>query len=837
MATILSGDVTVEYLDNNRMKMLYWSGTTGTYTMNELYSAMATLLDEETTIDDGTCFSAETPVEYTIGKIDAGDSEPWYITFDLMEHITGGALRTSGWERSTGTNTGIIIVPVNNATNNIVSNDVGQDISGGTDGNGTLLEVIVPGGATDYLVIRPDSSGSGDDFTTNTQTITEAGSSHTAVQNQAGSNTGEMIWANLYSIGTIEADTHIYLYQGIISDDSRSRVYSWNDNTQDWWGDGHIDVCVAMKDITASTWSTIDGGYISVFARKGNTLYDNFETTTSTVSGGRNPIPLATAPDLDNTTGYKSITTTAVGTDDFSVGDEIEGQSSGARAIITQIDGSDPTYTFHYYLIDDPLTDFQTAAETVDNNDSSGTATKDGNPPADQGPALSTWFTNNTTPTIGVGGFTYTTADIDDDGSDENYGITVNCQSNPLTEVYEWLKYVTRRGNTATTDADGVPAESYIGGEVYLSWTGSVSGTIAEGADVEQATTLATGVIIAYDATAKVMLLRNTRGTFESGYVVTDQDNSGYVTIDNTPQTFSPKKASPFGTFAGGTFFGARGVLLDSWVTADENAFILTPIEGGTKERPQAVEIAVTNLVGTDETTNTDDRVAVYRLDGSGGNIDKTEYSAAGGESPGDATLVIDTGGGITQDTPGKTTGGVLMLRDADDNNTEYRIRYSSWSSSTFTLANIVGTAETGTNTTTIIDTGVFSTAKRGDLVYNSTRAAVSYVTTVDSNDQITISPAITAQTQGDSFELNCVPISTNTADDVYVALIDRLATASEESVSIIYPGSTIYFRVKVRNTRASDPDGPIEPFSVDDSTSGTDKSIATIRNIDTIIT
>lgn len=188
---------------------------------------------------------------------------------------------------------------------------------------------------------------------------------------------------------------------------------------------------------------------------------------------------------------------------------------------------------------------------------------------------------------------------------------------------------------------------------------------------------------------------------------------------------------------------------------------------------------------------------------------------------------------------PGKTTGGVLRIRDASDNYKEYRIRYSSWannggagSDGRFTLANITGTAESGTDTDTIVDTGNFANAKRGDLVYNSTRSAVSYVTEVTDNDTIQISPAISGQTTGDSYELNCVPIAMDTADDVYVPLIDKYADASTASVSIVY-SSTVYFRVRVRNSANST---PILPFSTDDSTSGTNRSIATIRTEDTII-
>jgi len=784
--------------------------------------------------------SAQTPVEYTIGAIDAGDNNPWYISFRTMEHLTGGALQTSGWTHSDGSSIGIIVVPVTHSGSTIVQGDVGNDISGATTGAGTLLEVISTGATNDYLVIRPDSSAASDNFTTDSQTITC--NSHTATQAQAGSNTGEMIWANLYSLGTIETDTHIYLYQGAIGDDERTRVYSIIDNTQDWWSDGHIDICVPIKDYTTSSFDVVDGGYITVLARKYTTLYDSYEVACSTTSGGRNPIPLATSTDLDNPTGYKSITTTAVSTDDFSVGDEIEGGTSGARAIITKIEGTSPTYTFHYYLIDDPLTDFSSSAETITNNDATGSATKDGNAPSDQGPALTSWFTDaggTAAPTIS---YTAATADIDDDGTDEYYAVTIDCNQCPLTYVYEWAKYITRRGATGTSDTDGIPGELYIGGEVYLKYSGTVSGgSVNEGDDVTQATTGATGIVISHDTTDKVLLLRNVRGTFSTSYAVTSNDNSGSFTPDVAAETFSPKKAAPLGTFAGGTFFGARGVLLSDWASSDENSFILTPIEGGTKERPTAISIEVTNLTGTDESTATDDRVAVFRLTGSGGDINKTEFSAYGGESAGDATLDVDTA--IPQDVPGKSGGGVVRLRDASDNNKEYRIRFSSWannggggSDGRFTLANFAQfTSTTGTNTTTVVySTGGFDGAvKRGDLVYNSTQGAVSYVKTVDSDTQLTISPAITGQASGDSIEINCVPIAVDTADDVYVPLLDKYATASSESTSIIY-SSPINFRVVVRNVANAT---PIKPFSIDDATSGTNRSIATIRLEDTIYT
>lgn len=828
--TILSGDVTVRYLDDNRCKFIYWSGAaTGTRTVNELYSALATLLDEAATGDDATAMTAETPVEYTIGLIDTNDGDPWYMTYDLAEHLTGGAIRTSGWTRTPTTATGVVVVPC--SASSMTSTDIGATLTHGTDSDtGTLLEIIDDGGATKYLVIRPTSSAAANNWDSTSGSITSSASANTATQS-AASTTGEQIWANLYNVTPIDADTHVYMYQGTVADGARARMASVNDSTQDWWPEGAFDRLYAIRNWKAASNPIIDSGYITVFARKGNTLYDSFEVSTSTTSGGRNPVPLKAAADGNHTTGYKSITTTAVATDDFSVGDEIEGGTSGARGIITLISGSSPTYTFHYYLIGDPLTDFQTAAETITNNDATGSATKDGSAPSNQGPALATWFTNNAFPSVTHAN---TTVDIDDDATAEGYGITVNCNSNPLTEVYQWLQYATQNGQTGTTNTDGIEGEQYVGATVFLKYTGTVTGTISEGSDVTQETSGATGIVVSHDTTNKEILLRDTRGTFATNattHTLTDNDTSGTVEIDSIAVGFNANTAAPFGSFAGGRFFGARGVVLSNWVAGDENSFQLIDSAGNPRERPTAIALSVSNLVGTDETTTTDDYVVSHRLTGSGGTIDKTEYSATGGEAVGDTTITVDTS--ITTDTPGKTTGGVLNIRDADNNNQHYRVRFSSWAGSVFTLANIdIAAADAGTDTDTIVEAGAFTNAKRGDIVVNKTRSnAVSYVTAVTDANTVQISPAITGQTTGDAIELNCVPIAMNTADDVYVSLIDEFATGATASVSIVYT-APIYYRVKVSNTRNAT---KIRRFVTDDVTNGTDRNVATIRNTDTI--
>lgn len=837
--TILSGDITVNYFDDNRRKQLRWTGSgTGTRTMNEVYSAMATLLDEASTGDDATCMTAETPVEYTVGLIDANDSDPWYITYECVQHLTGGALKTAGWTRTEASVTGIVVVSV--TSNTIVTADIGFDITYATDNDsGTLLEVIEQG-ATDYLVIRPDSNAAGNSFD-NTPT---AGSTLTCNSNTAtlaaASTTGEQIWANLFNVTPIDADAHVYMYQGLVDGASpaRARIFDINDITQDWWSSGSFDRCIYIRDFKTAANPIIDLGNITVFSRKGNTLYDNFEVTTSTTSGGRNPIPLTATSDLNNTTGYGSITSTAVSVDTFSVGDEILGATSAGRAIITQIDNPGATATYHYYLIDDPQINFQTAAESVTNEETGNTGefTKDGNAPASEGPALSTWFTNNTIPTAVHAN---TTSDIDDDGTAEGYGVLLDCDSNTLAEVYEWCKYVCRNGETGTTPTDGIEGEQYVGPTVFLEYSGSVTGAITEGNDVTQETSLATGIVVSHDTTLKQILLRDVRGTFATHATtetLTDNDSSGTVEVDTTAEAFNAVKAAPFGTLAGGRWFGARGVTLVNWVSGDENDFQQIDSQGTARQRPIAITLSISNLVGTAITDAAADYVVMHRLTGVAGAIDKTEHNVTSGVLAAN-TIVVDTA--IPADVPGKSTGGALNIRDVSDDNNHIRIRFASWASSTFTLAEFASFVSTATTNLTQITyaTGGFNAAvERGDLVYNVTRGTgeFGYVETVDSDTQLTlVAPGISTNVEGDSFAVNVNPIALSGTDDLFVSLIDEYPTGTSSSVSIVYD-TTLDFRVKVANTRAT---VKIKRFVTDGQTTGGDVPTATIRNTDTIFT
>ena len=168
--------------------------------------------------------------------------------------------------------------------------------------------------------------------------------------------------------------------------------------------------------------------------------------------------------------------------------------------------------------------------------------------------------------------------------------------------------------------------------------------------------------------------------------------------------------------------------------------------------------------------------------------------------------------------------------------NTEYRLRFSSWTSSTFTLASSTGlTADAGSNTTTIVDSGVFTNSLVGDLIRGVSPAAISYITAKTDNNTVTISPAIAGFTTGSTYEINTLPVATTTSpqDTWYVPFLDLKCTAGgTQTVQVVYLAD-VPIRVRARRKEAT----AILPFEQDATISSTGVTVSVIRTADTIAT
>jgi len=801
--TILSGDFTVYYLDDDRRKQIRWTGTTvktDVEKMIDVYDACEDLMTQPTQMDDGLIFSAETPGEYTIGKIDAGEIEPWFIDLKTMEHLigdyanfTGCALKTSGWTRVTNTNVGIVVVPITNT--DIDDTDIGDTLSQASGDAGTLLDIVITGGATDYLWIRPTNNTATHDWDTATGQIDMDSSAHLADQS-AIAHTGEMVWGNVYTQGALQPDTHVYMYQ-----DGEIVTIS-DDDDNDWWVDGHVDRAVPITDYTVDTYPILDLGYITVKANQYGTKYTYAIIRMNTSSGGNVSAGLSSGDDITNTTGYSGVTFDGTGfAAGWSVGDEMNGVSSGARGIITLITSPGSTQVVHYYLVGDPIIDFS-ASESVTNEDDTGTGKIDGTGPEAQGPALATWFDGNVSPEAVT--FANIQADINDDTVDEEYGIAIDMNSATLAEMNEWAKYLHRRGSVV--DQDGLDGQEWIGIDYAINYS-TIAGTVAEGVVVTGKVSGATGTVVSNPGgSANTALLRDSRGTFQDGEAIYENDPGDQFNASGlTVEVIVPVAQSSFGTIAGTSFFGSRGVLLTEYKTSEANSFSLIDATGAARARPTVITMEILNLKQHDWAT-------CYRLIGSGLAIEKDEFTATGGESIGDTTL--DTDGTIPADVPGKTLGGSLVLVDADADNKEYVIRYASYAASTgeFTLANSTWVAESSTAPHIIFDTGAFANTKVGDLVYNNDLTAVSYVAEVVSDDQIIIYPELSGQDVGDTGEINCVPIVPTGSDEVYVPIVFEFQESDGSTSAGMQYIAPIYSVVRVRNT--SDASQKIKGFT-----------------------
>jgi len=808
--TILSGDWTVYYGSENRQQRIEYTGSGTTYTVNQLYSALQNNFDELNQMDDGSPMSAQTPTEYTIGVIDSGDDDPWFIDRTSVEFLTGGAIQTASWDRVEGSNTGIIRVPYTETVGAFSSSMVGLDITMAVDGDaGTLLDYSSSAGV---VWIRPDTSAAAnsfDDSPSSSDTMVVGGSTIGTI---GPSTTGESLWANINTIGTIEADTHIYVNQN-------GSVLSAYKGTNDWWDDGQIDVLINVKECDTET----DEGVIQVFARQYSKTFDNFETDLS--AGGRTAIPLATADDLDNTTGYKQMAGTG-GVSDFDVDNYLYVGSSFEAAtawgVVTASSGAAANPVVSYYLMGD-LTDFS-SGDTVQEYDPEAGADGDGSmtvssslSPTDIGPAALT------TPTITHAADE--TFDIDEDGTTENYSIVIDCSSETLADVYEWTKYELRRGSTTTDTSDGIEGQLYIGTDYKIDYT-TLNETIPEGSSVTQLTTNATGIVVAHNTTDKILMLRNSRGTFNNSNNIEMTVSSSRSVTGPTAKVVTPKKAAPYGTFAGGTWFCARGVVLDNVPSADANNYQLTDDDGTVREAPTKVTLTVGNARALD-------RISAFRLTGSGGDINKSEYNAAT-NTAGSSTFILESN--VTADTP---AASAVRLVDGD-NNVEYRMRYASFASSTFTLSHSSFSANAGTGSSEIFgaSSSEFADDKIGDLVYASTYASggVAYVESITGSSKIVIAPAITGMSSGYQVELNAVPIATSSSDThtAYVPLIDVHETTGSsgspgtEEALITY-SSDINVRIRARQA------GDILPYEADVTLSNVNLTNNIIRTPDTI--
>lgn len=455
-------------------------------------------------------------------------------------------------------------------------------------------------------------------FTTGAVTIT----SGTGAGTVTATATGEMAFPNIYTLGSI--DTTGNEQQIYITQKSLAGVYThikiWGASSNaDPTPDGstqHIDVLVKTQE----AGTAIDSGNLTLFLRN----YPSAGTVTSTH-----------AVDL-----Y----------DNFSLS-ALSGRNAVPLATSADINNTTDTTTVSGYsdigiyfingtIAHGSVTGTYTTFEAISNGSGvSGVLVSDDGSTMTLANVSGGTFASSDTLTGGSSAATCTASanqvlndttrlygEAFTQDTSHNYSIIIDCATRTLAEVYEYLKYVTRQASTFQT--------------YEVKKTGASAWSINE-LDGEQ-------------------------------YILAFEDSYG-------SSSYSPVKASPFGTFAGGKLFAAQGVWLQNMDSNDAKSFQLTDSSGSVRNPPNFVTLSISKL---SYAGSVGDSLSVF-LASSGTTVEKSQYTAASGNSSGNGTFVVNET--ITPDTP--SAGYIRVVQNSTSPVAEQRYYYSSWTGSTFTLA------------------------------------------------------------------------------------------------------------------------------------------------------
>lgn len=863
--SLLSGDFEILFDDENDggdgttgMKMVRRAAgaSTTVYTTQALYSAIADASDDFQAMGFENPMLPVTPNAFTL-------ENNYFIDRASTEFLKEGAIDAT-WTVTGGQ--GVYRKVYTTVTAAVTTADIGDTVTEATSGDtGTLLDFEVEHDGTTVVWIRPDTSG--DTFALSTALTATGGMN---VLGSGAATSGRTLFSSIQAIGSVAAATEVYMYQDRFKTTDQAGAFQW------WATDpalslGIIDILIRVENASVS----VAAGDVEVFARQYTTLYDNFRLRVNT--GGRSALPLASAADINNTTGYRRLTAAgATGTGTFVDGEIIDEAVSGAKGVITSAGGTSGDPVLQYYLIGDvDIEFFDSGAQTVTGATSSATLTSTAPVANLLGP---------TDPAAGEGGTVvitlgYNEVDHDGNGTAEPYSVEVDCQSATTAvtaaKVYERIKYVTRRG-APNTDLFGgtpnIPGESYRGLEALYEWDAN-TGAMLEGDDINNDD----GTLAAW--TGRLMGYNDGTTTFATKYVtVTDQQTSIQSVVNDDViddvsgddvtvhsggtlgiQSISAVKASPFGTFTGTQIFGARGIAFTNVHADDLQNYILTSDDGVLNNPPNTVAFTVNNTLASD-------RVMVGREHATvADTIEKDQYGgirtpAASYNRVSDLQISSTSATALSDDIPAAGTIRVVQTTLQE----EHRYQYSSrtlgangiWDLVDVNEGSGVTTLDTadGNGQITLTDTtATFDTAPKvevGMLLRNTTATKLHHVWEVISVTSDTALEAVWLYgpkdaTQdfdvSDTYEINKVigdhaaaPANYSTADNIYVPYIDVESVGGTTTNSFVKStGSNFDAVVNVRRSATS----RILPFTQTATVNDAGGSSTTVRTLDTIAT
>ncbi len=797
-----------DYTVNKNAQIISYTGSwTGNYPdarykLIDFYKMIKNIFDEPAYMDEPTAMEADTTKEYRM-------LFPWFIPDTTFKTLFEGAVSSDGWKRVAGTNNGIVMVEYSGTPDPIAS-DIGKPIVHEDDNDAGVLVGFDT--VRQILWIRPDDETAANNFDTGSGNLDVTGGTQDIVQT-AVSVTGEQVHAGVYTVGNIEAETEIMVIQ--VNDFAEVTTPALTKLTR-WWHEdvdftsaagvltGHIDVLIKIQELD----NLVDYGILLVGAKQYQKTYSMWQTLP--ITGGRTPIPLATLDDGENESGFRQATTDAV-TGSWTAADigsilRLDGAGNERKkCILTGISGSSPNFTIQYYPIGDITAFVDTNKIELEDESKDMTLASDG---VDIGPAVVSGVT------LTLGG---NLGDIDENGSDEYYSAVLDCSDETLATIYEYAKYLARRGNAGDIDAGG---QTLIGefynalGDQYVPYdNGSQDNPFTE------------GEVITWTGGSAILTAKQDRGASEGflvlrqirGIALADGTTMSGVTSGHNADVDEDGGADPLkaivavaggcalGTYSGGIFTFAYGIKPTNVASADASNFTARDSEFNIVSPPVKVTAQCTGL-------KDEDRITVFEVTLEGGDIIiKDQHGLAANNDEGDADIVVDVA--IPAETPGKTAGGVIRCVDVSDvsNIRETRYRFSSWTGSTFTLSTgINGAADgSGCTTTNLRDTGAnFLSAdiEVGDRIYDSTNLEYATIVEIVDNDNLRTTEKTTAWTSA-NYQSNRLDRDYNGAEDeAYVPILDAVRTADGTEGSSLVHSTDINCLGRVRFSSETGP-------------------------------
>ena len=412
------------------------------------------------------------------------------------------------------------------------------------------------------------------------------------------SSDADELYANLYSIGSQEDGTDLYVIQ--------------NDaELTPWWTSGNIDILILVK----TGGALIDSGDVLVMARE--TDYDYDHNYVALAGGGRNVVGINNANDLafdDTGDIYLAVDDVT----DFNVGNYVEGVSSGATARISYVDSTND-YLYVCMVEDGPFTNSETIQESLTRGGASTGTTATGEATI-QFEVVSSYtdvvplfiqreFTGGT---VVSGPFTLGET-ITQTGSGAT-GKYIYVDDSDVLYIEETSGTFNGTGLLSGASASYTPTGTSVQTELDLDMN--------NGAGVQPYNCF---VDCGGRSVTQVYQSLKYQTAHNSSFTLNGDEGEEYISC--VPATYTAVKKAPFGTLAGGTFFGARGVWLHDYLAAN---FSLIDANNLVQNPPnyQKVSAAHTNLSGC--------QVFVAEITAQSGDIIKDQYTYDDGSS--DAT-------------------------------------------------------------------------------------------------------------------------------------------------------------------------------------------------------